>query len=81
MTVGHIFTKIGNFIENRQIFMLLNCNCSKLANLEDFNTCSGGCFFRGHSVYNNTTTTVLRPFVRDYPGELVPEETLTHPPS
>ena len=28
-----------------------------------------------------TTTTVLRPFVRDYPGELVPEETLTHPPS
>jgi len=28
-----------------------------------------------------TTTTVLRPFVRDYPGEPVPEETLTHPPS
>jgi len=27
------------------------------------------------------TTTVLWPFVRDYPGELVPEETLTHPPS
>jgi len=27
-----------------------------------------------------TTTTVLRPFVRDYPGEPVPE-TLTHPPS
>jgi len=24
MTVGQIFTKIGNFIENRQIFMLLN---------------------------------------------------------
>jgi len=31
--------------------------------------------------YNTTTTTVLRPFVRDYPGEPVPEETLTHPPS
>jgi len=30
--------------------------------------------------YNNATT-VLRPFVRDYPGEPVPEETLTHPPS
>jgi len=32
--------------------------------------------------WNNTTTTttVLRPFVRDYPGEPVPEETLTHPP-
>jgi len=28
-----------------------------------------------------TTTIVLRPFVRDYSGEPVPEETLTHPPS
>jgi len=28
-----------------------------------------------------TTTTVLRPFVQDYLGEPVPEETLTHPPS
>jgi len=26
-----------------------------------------------------TTTNVLRPFVRDYPGEPVPEE--THPPT
>jgi len=25
-----------------------------------------------------TTTTVSQPFVRDYPGELVPEETLFH---
>jgi len=33
------------------------------------------------SSYNTTTTTVSRPFVRDYPGEPVPEETLTHPPS
>jgi len=30
---------------------------------------------------DTTTTTVLRPFVRDYPGESVPEETLTNPPS
>ena len=30
---------------------------------------------------NNTTTIVLRPFVWDYPGEPVPEETFTHPPS
>ena len=36
MTVGLIFTKIGNFIETRQIFMLLNCNCAKLANFDDF---------------------------------------------
>jgi len=34
------------------------------------------------SLYTTTTTTiVLWPFVRDYPGEPVPEETLTHPPS
>ena len=32
-------------------------------------------------VSTTTTTTVLRPFVRDYPGEPVPDETLTHPPS
>jgi len=32
-------------------------------------------------VCSETTTTVLWPFVRDYPGEPVPEETLTHPPS
>jgi len=33
--------------------------------------------------HTTTTTTILllRPFVRDYPGEPVPEETLTHPPS
>jgi len=36
MTVGQIFTKIGIFIENKQIFMLLNCRCAKLANFEDF---------------------------------------------
>jgi len=30
---------------------------------------------------HNTTTTDLWPFVREYPGELLPEETLTHPPS
>jgi len=34
MTVGQIITKIGNFIENRQ--MVLNCNCAKLANFENF---------------------------------------------
>jgi len=34
-----------------------------------------------HAQKYDTTTTVLRPFVRDYPGEPVPEETLTHPPS
>ena len=41
--------------------------------------------FTLHSTTTTTTTTttatVLRPFVRDYPGEPVPEETFTHPPS
>jgi len=33
--------------------------------------------------YTTTTTTtiILRPVVRDYPGEPVTEETITHPPS
>ena len=53
MTLGQIFTKIGTFIENRQIFMLLNWNCAKLANFENFKACLGGPFFRGHSVYAN----------------------------
>jgi len=44
MTVGHIFTKIGIFIENTQTFMLLNCNCAKLANFEDFKLCLGAVF-------------------------------------
>ena len=42
-----------------------------------------GCSYDHELVLINvtTTTTVLRPFVRDYPGEPVPEETLTthHP--
>jgi len=45
-----ISTKIGNFIENRQIFVLLYCNCAKLSNIEHFTTCSWGRFC-GHSVY------------------------------
>jgi len=50
MTVGLIFTKIGNFIENGQTFMLLNSNCIKLANFEDFQTRPGGAFL--WTVYN-----------------------------
>jgi len=51
MTVGHIITKIGNFIENRQIFTQLNYNCAKLPNFEDLKTCLGRPCFRGHSVH------------------------------
>jgi len=54
MMVKLIFTKIGNFIENRQIFMLLNCNCAKLANVEHFKTYSGG-HFCGHSVFRKVS--------------------------
>jgi len=52
VTVGQIFTKIGSFIENRQIFMPLNCNCTKLASFEDFSTCSGGRFLWTYCKYN-----------------------------
>jgi len=34
-----------------------------------------------HDTRDSPTTTTPRPFVRDYPGEPVPEETLTQPPS
>jgi len=34
-----------------------------------------------HNTVTTTTKTILRPFVWDNPGEPVPEETLTHPPS
>jgi len=66
MTVGQIFTEIGTFIENRQIFMLLNCNCAKLANFEDFKTClgAGRSVFRGHSVYQVLTGVEIRYFTR-----------------
>ena len=58
MTAGQISTKIGNyFIENRQIFMLLNCNCATLANFEDFKTCLGA-VFSGHSVIEKKTMTL-----------------------
>ena len=53
MKVWLIFTKIDSFIENRQIFMLLNCNCTKLANFENFKACLGGPFFVD-AVYNHT---------------------------
>ena len=53
-TEGQIFTNIGNFIENRQKFMLLNCNCAKLANFDHFKTCLGGQFFRGQCSLHTT---------------------------
>jgi len=36
MTVGQIFTKIGNFVENRQTFMLLIIIAQGLLNLKIF---------------------------------------------
>ena len=38
-------------------------------------------FLNRITIGTTTTTTVLWPFVRDYPGELIPEETFTRPPS
>jgi len=42
-----------------ELFVLLPCNF---------------CFSSGRSTPRTTTTTVLRPFLRDHPGEPVPEE-------
>jgi len=65
MMVRLIFTKIGNFIENRKLFMLLNCNCAKLAYFEDFSTCSGGRFFVDtmHKKINQTCNCYILPTV------------------
>ena len=60
MTVVQIFTKIGNFIENKHTFMLLDCNCAKLTNSEDFKTCLGEPVVRGHSVYQYCMTSAKR---------------------
>jgi len=56
MTVKLISTKIGNFIENRQIFVLLNCNCAKLGNFEHFTTCSWGAVFVAQCSYHTQWT-------------------------
>jgi len=51
MTVKLTFTQIDNYIENRPIFMLLNCNCAKLANFEHSKTCSGEDIFFLDALY------------------------------
>ena len=38
-------------------------------------------YHENSNIIHTTTTTVLRSFVRDYLGAVVPEETLAHPPS
>jgi len=51
-------------------------NSTRLLSTRCVGWSSGGTF-----TSTTTTTIVSRPFVRDYPGEPVPEETLIHPPS
>jgi len=63
MKVGQIFTKIGSFIGNRQIFMLLNCNCAEHPNFEDFKH-AWGRFFRGLSV--ETVSIARLPCIRNF---------------
>jgi len=57
MTVGQIFTKIGNFIENRQIFMLFIIEQSLLI-LKIFKHTCRGPFFRGHSALHHVSKNV-----------------------
>ena len=53
----------------------LNDMCPNRAHRAEFSSAASA------PANNNNTKIVLRPFVWDYPGESVPEETLTHPPS
>ena len=69
----HFYTIHLHFNYNTLAALVQNCiSTSRLKMVEGI---------RINSKCTTTTTTVLRPFVRDYPGEPVPEETLTHPPS
>ena len=64
---------------NKYCTCLYTCTFTELSTLQLYDYSD---FTYMHSLLSTTTTTtVLRPFVRDYPGELVPEETFTHPPS
>jgi len=56
------FHKNWQFIENRQLFMLLNFACAKLANFEDFLNMLRGQFFRGHSVYTKKPNVAITCF-------------------
>jgi len=50
-------------------------------NLKWYSSCKTFEMWFSYSCVATITTIVLRPFVRDYPGEPVLEETFTHPPS
>jgi len=61
------------------IFDFLKFEILMVGSLERVKTCHYAKF--REKWYNDShTTTVLRPFVRDYPGEPVPEKN-THPPT
>ena len=68
MIVGLIFTEIGNFIANRQIFIVLNCNCTKLANFEDYLNMLRGPFLLTQCIcqpaLGNIPSQELKDFVR-----------------
>ena len=56
------------------------CNSVGVRQGTDRQTAVTNIYFASAMPHENTTT-VSRPFVGDYPGESVPEETLTHPSS
>jgi len=71
-TVAHL-SYCWALVENIQIFMLLNCNCAKLANFEDFKICLEGCVFVD-TLYNYYYYYIcLTVFFQDYLGKLAPE--------
>ena len=73
-------------LQNHREFMHLNCKMTAIfqflaaENLQPYSLARNVFDTQNQQLYNNTTT-ILRPFVQDYPGELVPEDILTHPPS
>ena len=71
--LGHIISLVHSLSANTPSSPLSDCLCLRFSPAVDYACVT--------SASTTTTTTVLWPFVRDYPGEPVPEETLTHPPS
>ena len=80
------YTEIPVAVVKSKIWVADSCQVASLCGINLMNLESAGVFrTKRHwsvpTTTTTTTTTALQSFVQDYPGEPVPEETLTHPPS
>jgi len=66
--------------QQRQSTEGINIYFCKISKWQDefLHICVAMNFKHAHKEHTHTHTTIQRPLVRDYPGRLVPEETLTH---